>query len=162
MRTLEGHRVSSKSPLRVRDRDIRVAGRNGSEKCFPDEGSWICPPGKSMSFHKKETEKNSVSGQTWTANRLKPEYVSEDVSNGRMADSSTVPILHPPKFVVDKINTMASNEVVSSQQQSNKRRGRPLRSSRVAKQKQDFKSKIVPSLRTYYDRTKEVRRKLKV
>ena len=24
----------------------------------PDEGSLICPPGKSMIFHKKETEKN--------------------------------------------------------------------------------------------------------
>ena len=100
-------------------------------------------------------------GTYMDGNRLKPEYVSEDVSSGT-ADSSTVPILYPPKFVVDKINTMASNEVVSSLQQSNKRRGRPLRSSRVAKQKQDFKSKIVPSMRTYYDRTKEVRRKLKV
>ena len=46
-------------------KDKRVAGRNGREKCFPDERSLICPPGKSMSFHKKETEKNWVSGQTW-------------------------------------------------------------------------------------------------
>ena len=56
-RAKEGHRVSSKSPSRVRDRDEGVAGRNGREQCFPDEGSLICPPGKSMSFHKKETEK---------------------------------------------------------------------------------------------------------
>ena len=27
---------------------------------FPDEGSLICPPGKSMIFYKKETEKNEV------------------------------------------------------------------------------------------------------
>ena len=32
---------------------------------FPIRGSLICPPGKSMTFHKKETEKNRVSGQTW-------------------------------------------------------------------------------------------------
>ena len=28
------------------------------EWCFLDEGSWICPLGKSMLFYKKETEKN--------------------------------------------------------------------------------------------------------
>ena len=48
----------------ARDGDEGVAGRNGRDQCFPDEGSLICPPGKSMSFHKKETEKNWVSGQT--------------------------------------------------------------------------------------------------
>ena len=29
-------------------------------------GSLICPSGKSMSFHKKETEKSWISGQTWS------------------------------------------------------------------------------------------------
>ena len=43
--------VSSKSPSRVWDHDKGVAWRNGREKCFPDEGSWICPPGKSMILH---------------------------------------------------------------------------------------------------------------
>ena len=57
-RALEGRRVSSKSPSRVRVGDKGVAGRNYKEQCFPDEGSLICPPGKSMSFHKKETEKS--------------------------------------------------------------------------------------------------------
>ena len=65
LRALEGHCVSSKSPSRVRDGYEGVAGRNGRELCFPDEGSLICPPGKSMSFHEKETEKNWVCGQTW-------------------------------------------------------------------------------------------------
>ena len=34
-----------------------VAGRNGREWCFLDEGSLICPPGKSMIFHKKKKQK---------------------------------------------------------------------------------------------------------
>ena len=53
-RALEGQRVSSKSPSRVRNRDEGVAGRNGREKRFPDEGSLICPPGKIVIFHTKE------------------------------------------------------------------------------------------------------------
>ena len=56
-RVLEGRCVSSKSPSRVRDRDERVAGRDYRKWCFPDEGSLICPPGKSMIFYKKETRK---------------------------------------------------------------------------------------------------------
>ena len=48
-RALEGRRVSSNSPSRARDGDKEVAGRNGREECFPDEGSLI--------FYKKETEK---------------------------------------------------------------------------------------------------------
>ena len=65
LRAWEGRRVSSKSPSRVRDGDEGVAGRNVRELCFPDEGSLICPPGKSMSCHKKETEKYWVSVHTW-------------------------------------------------------------------------------------------------
>ena len=41
----------------TRDGDQGVAGRNGTGKYFPDEGSLICPPGKSMILYKKETEK---------------------------------------------------------------------------------------------------------
>ena len=67
-RALEGHCASSKSPSRVRDGDEGVAGRNGREYCFPDEGSLICPPGKSMIFHKKETEKNEFVARTEVAN----------------------------------------------------------------------------------------------
>ena len=37
-RAQEGRRVSSKTPSWVRDGDEGVAGRNGREKCFPDEG----------------------------------------------------------------------------------------------------------------------------
>ena len=49
--------MSAQKALRgVRDGDEGVAGRNGGEQCFPDKGSLICPPGKSI-FHKKETEK---------------------------------------------------------------------------------------------------------
>ena len=59
-RAQEGRRVSSKSPSRVRDGDEGVVRRNGREQCFSDKGSLICPPGKSMSFHKKETEKNEL------------------------------------------------------------------------------------------------------
>ena len=36
--------------IQVWDRDRGVAGRNGREKCFPDEGSSICPPDKSMIY----------------------------------------------------------------------------------------------------------------
>ena len=46
-----------KSPSRVQDRDEGVAGRKGKEKYFLNEGSLICPPGKSTIFYKKETEK---------------------------------------------------------------------------------------------------------
>ena len=66
-RALEGRPISLKCPSRIQDGNEGVAGRNWREKCFPNEGSLICPPGKSMSFHKKETEKNWVSGQTCTA-----------------------------------------------------------------------------------------------
>ena len=38
---------------------------NSTFFCFLFVKSSICLEGKSMSFHKKETEKNSVSGQTW-------------------------------------------------------------------------------------------------
>ena len=55
-RALEGRSVHSKSPSKVRDLDVGVAGRNGREKCFLDKGSLICPPGKSIFFCKKETE----------------------------------------------------------------------------------------------------------
>ena len=51
----ECHRVSSKSPSRVQDRDEGVAGR--SVRGVPDEGSLIYAPGKSMLFYEKETEK---------------------------------------------------------------------------------------------------------
>ena len=64
LRALEGRRVSPKSPWRGRDGDEGVAGKNGREWSFPDEGSLICPPGKSMIFHIKETEKDWVSGHT--------------------------------------------------------------------------------------------------
>ena len=37
MITLEGLRVSSKIPSRIQVGDEGVAGRNGREKCFPDE-----------------------------------------------------------------------------------------------------------------------------
>ena len=43
------------SPSRVRDGDEGVAGKNGREQCFPNEGSLICPTGNFS--HKKETEK---------------------------------------------------------------------------------------------------------
>ena len=56
-RALEGRRVSSKSLSRVQDGDEGVAGRNGREWCFPNEGLLICPPGKSMIFHKREIKK---------------------------------------------------------------------------------------------------------
>ena len=54
---LEGLRASSKSLSRVTDGDERVAVRNRREKYFPDEGSLICPSGRSMILYKKETEK---------------------------------------------------------------------------------------------------------
>ena len=34
-----------------------VAGRNYREQCFPDEGSLICPPGKSINFFTKRKQK---------------------------------------------------------------------------------------------------------
>ena len=56
-RALEGRRVNSKSPLRVRDGDEGVAERNYKKNYSPD-WSLICPPIKSMIFHKKEIEIN--------------------------------------------------------------------------------------------------------
>ena len=52
-RNLKGHSVCSKSPSRVRDRDKGVAGRNRREKYFPEDGSLICSPGKSLIFYTK-------------------------------------------------------------------------------------------------------------
>ena len=48
---------AQKSPSRILDLDKGVAVRSAREKCFPDEGSSICPPGKSMI---NETEFNLV------------------------------------------------------------------------------------------------------
>ena len=70
---LEGRCVSSKSLSRVQGGDKGVAGRKGREKYFPDEGSLICPPGKAMIFHKKDTKK-WVSDSTWP-----PWYVLYDM-----------------------------------------------------------------------------------
>ena len=50
-RGLEGHHVSSKSPSRILDAEGGVAGRNGRDRRFPDGGSLICPPDKSMIFY---------------------------------------------------------------------------------------------------------------
>ena len=58
---LEGPHVSLKSPSRVWDGDnVGVAGRYRREKDFPDKGSLICHPGKSMIFlHKGNRKKLS-------------------------------------------------------------------------------------------------------
>ena len=37
---LEGRRVSSKSPFKVRERDEGVVGRNYRDKCFPTRGQF--------------------------------------------------------------------------------------------------------------------------
>ena len=66
-KALEGCRVSSKSPSRVRDGDEGVAGRNGREKCFTDEGSLICPPDKSKIFFTKWKQKKTVRSCTLVA-----------------------------------------------------------------------------------------------
>ena len=60
-RALEGRRVSSKSPSRVRDGDEGVAGRNKREQRFPNEGSLICPPGNAMNdyFTKRKQKKGT-------------------------------------------------------------------------------------------------------
>ena len=63
MRPLDGRRVSSKSPSRVRECDAGVAGRNEREKYFPQyDGSLNYPPGKSMIFFikKKQRYKNVI------------------------------------------------------------------------------------------------------
>ena len=52
--------MRSKSNSRVPDRNEGVAGRTRREKYFPEEGSLIFPPGKSMIFHRKQTEKNEL------------------------------------------------------------------------------------------------------
>ena len=63
-RALEGRPISLKCPSRIQDGNEGVAGRNWREKCFPNEGSLICPPGKLKIFHWMETDKNWVSVQT--------------------------------------------------------------------------------------------------
>ena len=51
---------AQKSPSRVRDGEEGVAGRSGKEEWYPDEGSLICPPGKSMILYKKGNRKKIV------------------------------------------------------------------------------------------------------
>ena len=82
LRALEGSRVSSKSPSRVRDRDKGVAGRNRREKYFPYEGSLIYPPGKSMIFYKKGNKKIELVAKPYLVSNFKwIVYVSNLVSN---------------------------------------------------------------------------------
>ena len=55
---LEGHRVSSKKPSRVRgDRDEGVAGRNGREYCFPEKGVIDLPSRQIDDFSQKGNRK---------------------------------------------------------------------------------------------------------
>ena len=50
---MKGAVSAQKSPSRVRDRDKGVAGRNGREKYFPDEG----PGGQINDFLKEKKQK---------------------------------------------------------------------------------------------------------
>ena len=59
---LKGALSAQKSPSRVQDGDKEVAGSYGREKYFPNEGSLICPPGKSMIFLEKKNRKKLVAG----------------------------------------------------------------------------------------------------
>ena len=52
--------VSALKALQGSETETRELLGGTEENSFPDEGSLICPPGKSMSFHKKETEKNEL------------------------------------------------------------------------------------------------------
>ena len=49
--------VSAQKALRGSETETReLLGGTEENTVSPDEGSLICPPGKSTSFHKKETE----------------------------------------------------------------------------------------------------------
>ena len=104
-RTLEGHRVSSKSPSRVRDGDGGVAGRNGRDKCFPDKGVIDLPSRQIHDFfYKRETEKSCVSCQTLTGLKaskssppstsmgldLPPAYWTKESKNTKICDTCQV------------------------------------------------------------------------
>ena len=54
-RALEGRRVSSKSPSEGPRPRLGSCWRNEREKCSPDKGSLICPPGQSMIFYLSST-----------------------------------------------------------------------------------------------------------
>ena len=98
---LEGRLVSSKSPSRVRDGDEGAAGRNAREQCFPDEGSLICPPGKSMIFDKKETEKNL---SQWPDLKNKQDDTKPDVYRSNLLENydAILPDFSPPPPVKRK------------------------------------------------------------
>ena len=52
-----GRTTSSRQNPLVCPKTAKRAKLNYTYRLFPDEGSLICPPGKSMIFYKKETEK---------------------------------------------------------------------------------------------------------
>ena len=62
---VEGCRVSSKSPSRVWNGDEAVAGRNRRDQYFPNKGSLICLPGKSMIFYRSGPLKFDCLHPTW-------------------------------------------------------------------------------------------------
>ena len=50
--------MSAQKALQGSETETReLLGGTEENGVFPDKGSFICPPGKSMTFHKKETEK---------------------------------------------------------------------------------------------------------
>ena len=68
MRRVEGPRRAQSQLKKTFKGPRRRRGSCWEERkwiVFPDEGSLICPPDKSMILFKKETEKNWVGGQTW-------------------------------------------------------------------------------------------------
>ena len=61
LRALEGRHVSSKKPFKGPRRRQGSWWEERKRIVFPDEGSLICPPGKSMIFfYKTETQKNEL------------------------------------------------------------------------------------------------------
>ena len=64
--------VSAQKALQGSETETReLLGGTDENSVSPMRGSLICPPGKSMIFHKKETEKNCVArpgsaGEMWS------------------------------------------------------------------------------------------------
>ena len=71
-----------------------VAGRNRREKCFPNEGLLICPPGKSVIFYKEATEKN-VSVARPDTSAVTPSRISSLTALAFVAGPATTNVLRP-------------------------------------------------------------------
>ena len=83
--------MSAQKALRGSETETRelLGGTEENNVCFPDEGSLICPPGRSMSFHKKETEKIELVARPGGGSGVSPSTKSTSSRLSKTKDSSS-------------------------------------------------------------------------